>query len=78
MRAPMNKTAIIGAKNIVQMAPWSAPINFKESTPEDDWSVLPNWMPAYTRKYIDARIIVHVTAGNSGIVSPSHEPAGSP
>merc|ERR550514_2147687 len=77
MRAPMKRTAIIGAKNIVQMAPWSAPVSFEESTPENDWNVLPNWIPAYTRKYIEVRIMVHATAGDTGgILSPGQEPAG--
>merc|ERR550514_889155 len=77
MRAPMKRTAAMGAKNMVQMAPCSAPVNFEESTPEKDWKVLPNWMPAYTMKYIDVRIMVHATAGDTGgIWSPGHEPAG--
>merc|ERR1719262_1232129 len=77
MRAPMNRTAIIGAKNIVQIAPWSAPVSFEESTPENDLKVSPNWIPAYTRKYCDARIMVHPTAGDTGgILSPGHAPFG--
>merc|ERR1719262_1994492 len=77
MRAPMKRTAIIGAKNIVQIAPWSAPVSFEESVPENDWKVLPNWIPAYTMKYIDVRIMVHSTAGETGgIVSPGQDPGG--
>merc|ERR1719316_2115259 len=77
IRAPMKSTAIIGAKNMVQIAPSSAPVSFEELIPENDWNVLPNWMPAYTMKYIDVRIMVHATAGDTGgMTSPGQEPAG--
>jgi len=67
----------MGAKNMVQMASFSAPVNFEESTPEKDWKVLPMLIPAYTMKYIDVRIMVHATAGDTGgRVLPGHEPAG--
>ena len=79
MRAAMNRIAGIGAKDIVTIAPCKAPVSFDELIRplESDGTVLPIWMPAYTRKDMAAMIMVHAAAGaGEGIFSPGQEPFG--
>ena len=79
MRATMNRLASIGANNIVTIAPCKPLVSFDELIRplQSDWTALPIWMPAYTRKYMAVRIMVHATAGaGGGILSRNHEPFG--
>merc|ERR1719191_1815105 len=77
IRAPMKRTASMGAKNMEFVAPSKAFSSFGRGNLSHSPTALQTWMPPYTRKNWAARIIVHCTAGDTGgTLSPGHVPLG--
>merc|ERR1719487_803165 len=71
MRAPIKSTASIGAKFMLAVATisaFSALLQKLAAIPVNCVQVRATWIPPYTRKYWQARIMVHCTAGATGYV----------
>merc|ERR1719428_2365129 len=69
MRAPMKSTASIGAKFMLAVAvisAFSALLVKLAAILVNCVQVRATWIPPYTRKYWQARIMVHCTAGATG------------